>query len=70
MARGVGGVGPANIMKHMKGIHFPASKKDILETAKNGPGPDTNKVLEGLNKIPDEQYPSPAQILKAIGKNK
>lgn len=70
MARGVGGIGPANIMKHIKGIHFPASKQDIVNTAKNGPGPDTDRVLEVLSKIPEDQYPSPAQILKAIGKTK
>jgi hypothetical protein len=68
MARGVGGIGPANIMKHIKGIHFPASKDDILEIAKKGPGPDTDKVLSVLEKISDQEYNSPAEILKAIGK--
>lgn len=68
MARGVGGIGPANIMKHMKGIKFPASKKDILDTARKGPGPDTDKVLEVLDKIPDQEYKTLPEILKAIGK--
>lgn len=70
MARGVGGIGPANIMKHMKGIKFPASKQDILDTAKGGPGPDTDKVIGVLEKIPDQEYNSPAEILKAVGKLK
>jgi hypothetical protein len=68
MARGVGGVGPANIMKHMKGIHFPASKEDILATAKKGPGPDTDKVLGILQQIPDQTYNTLPDILKAVGK--
>jgi hypothetical protein len=68
MARGVGGIGPANIMKHIKGIHFPASKEDIVNQVKKGPGPDTDKVLEIVNKLPEMEYPSPAQILKEVGK--
>ncbi|MHB0977273.1 MAG: DUF2795 domain-containing protein [Candidatus Aquicultorales bacterium] len=67
MTRGVGGHGPANIMKHLKGIHFPASKDAIVSHAQQGPGPDTGDVMDTLNKIPDKQYNSPAEILKEYG---
>jgi hypothetical protein len=70
MARGVGGRGPANIMKHMKGIHFPIDKDGILDHVKNGPGPDTNDVVDVLNKIENKKYNSPAEILKEVGKIK
>ena len=70
MARAVGGRGPANIMRHMKGIKFPVNKSGILEHVKKGPGPDTDQVLEALQQIPEGQYDSPAKILKAIGKSK
>lgn len=70
MARGVGGRSPANIMRHMKGIKFPTDKMTLLEHAKNGPGPDTDQVVSVLEKIPEQEYPSPAQILKAVGKIK
>lgn len=70
MAKGVGGRGPANIMKHMKGIHFPLSKDDILSHVQNGPGPDTESVMEVLGQIPEKQYASPAEIMKEVGKVK
>ena len=68
MARGVGGRGPANIMKHMKGIHFPISKKEIVEHVKKGPGPDTGEVVSVVEGIDDKTYNSPAEIMKAVGK--
>lgn len=68
MARGVGGKGPANIMRHTKGISFPVSKSDLVEHAKKGTGPDTNQVVAVLEQLPDQTYNSPAEILKAVGK--
>lgn len=68
MARGVGGIGPANIMKHMKGTHFPISKQALVDHIKNGPGPDTEEVLGIVEKMPDREFNSPAEIMKEIGK--
>jgi len=68
MARGVGGHGPANIMKHLKGISFPASKQDILNHAENGEGPDTREVIDVLRQINDGEYGSPADIMKEVGR--
>lgn len=72
MARGVGGRGPANIMRHLKGIKFPADKETILdhvEKVRDEPMmPDTDEVLEVLRQIPTQEYESPAQIMKAVGK--
>ncbi len=69
MARGVGGHGPANIMKHLQGIHFPADKKQILSHAKKAPGPDTDEVMETLQGISEKEYQSPTEILKEISKH-
>lgn len=68
MTRGVGGKGPANIMKHMKGIHFPADKRDVVAHARQGEGPDTQAVVAVLDKIEDREYDSPAEILKQVGR--
>lgn len=68
MARGVGGQGPANIMKHLKGINFPASKSDIISHARSGAGPDTDSVIDILNKIDDGRYDSPAEVMHQVGK--
>lgn len=66
MTRGVGGQGPANIMKHLGGLDFPATKQDIISNAKQAEGPDTPDVLEVLNKIDDREYDSPAGIMHEI----
>ena len=63
MTRGVGGRGPANIMKHLKGIDFPASKADILRYAEHGSGPDTESVMSVLRNIDEMQYNSPMKEL-------
>lgn len=68
MARGIGGRGPANIMKHMKGIHFPADKEDLIDIVQSGPGPDTGDVLNVVKQLPAKQYDSPADVLHEIGK--
>jgi hypothetical protein len=67
MARGVGGHGPANIMKHMKGLDFPVGKKEIVEHAKKVVAPDTDDVLQVLGRIADKVYHSPAEVMKEIG---
>lgn len=67
MTRGVGGHGPANIMKHLEGIDFPATKEDVLDHAQSGPGPDTEDVMEILRQIPGKEYASPAEIMEEIG---
>ncbi len=70
MARGVGGHGPANIMKHLKGIKFPTNKNQVLDLARKGPGTDTSEVVDVLSRIGDKKYNSVAEIMKEIGKNK
>ncbi len=70
MTRGVGGHGPANIMKHLKHIDFPADKQRILSIAGKGPGPKTREILEVLNRIPDRAYNSPSEIIREVSKLK
>ncbi len=67
MARGVGGLGPANIMEHLKGIEFPARKNDLIERARESKGPDTDAVVNALAKLPDRQFNSPADVMHEIG---
>jgi len=68
MPKGVGGRGPANIMKHLKGINFPVDKEKIIELAKNGQGPDTDDVADALNNITAQIYYSSSEIMREIGK--
>jgi len=68
MTRGVGGRSPANITSHLKGMHFPASKEDLLERARdNGAGQD---VLEVLESFPDdEEFETAADVMKVYGES-
>lgn len=65
MTRGLGGHSPANIMHHLKGIHFPAQKRDLVQQAKqNRAGQD---IMEILNDIPEQKFDGVAEVLKAVG---
>lgn len=58
-------VNPIQLQKHLKGVDYPASKKDLIKYAKQQ-GADEN-TLSALQQIPDEEYESPTDVSKAIG---
>ncbi|MGZ4902331.1 MAG: DUF2795 domain-containing protein [Halobacteriota archaeon] len=66
MARDAGGHGPANIMDHLKGIDFPARKNDLVEHARETEGPDTDEVVNTLEKLPAREYISPADVMHEV----
>ena len=68
MPRGVGGTSAANVMEHLKGLNFPASKNDLVSHAMSGPGPDTEEVVDMLKMLPDMQYHSPTEVMEEYGK--
>ncbi len=59
-------VNPIQVQKFLGGINYPASKQDLLDTAK-GKGADQN-VMGTLKKLPDRTYDGPTDVTKAIGK--
>lgn len=65
MTCGVGGQSPANVQAHLKGISYPASRDDLLSTAKKNNAPED--VMELLRKIPDQEYHGPQDVMKAYG---
>jgi hypothetical protein len=71
VARGVGGVSPANIMKHLGGIDFPADREKLIEHArekgKDQDAPDTQEVVDFLEQLPSKTYESAPDVLKAVG---
>jgi Protein of unknown function (DUF2795) len=66
MTRGVGGRSPANITHHLKGIDFPASRKDLERHAKKNDADE--EILEVIRQMPDEEYGSMADVMKGVGK--
>jgi hypothetical protein len=65
MTRGLGGHSPANVAYHLKGIQFPADKRDLLRLAERN-GADDN-VLDVLAEFPNDEWWSVAEIMKAYG---
>ena len=61
-------VNPIQMQKFLKGVDYPASKRDLLETAEqNGADEDVRTTLE---RLPDEEYQTPADVSQALAKIK
>ena len=51
--------------KALKGIHYPADKQTIVDTAhKQGASDD---VMSALDALPEQQFQAPADVSKAVG---
>ncbi|GGY07800.1 DUF2795 domain-containing protein [Paludibacterium paludis] len=66
MTQGLGGRSPANVQKFLKGADYPASKAELLNTAKNNHAPQ--EVLKTLEDLPADQFGGPQQVMKAYGR--
>ncbi|MBE8985995.1 DUF2795 domain-containing protein [Nostoc sp. LEGE 12450] len=57
---------PVEMQKHLKGVDYPAGKKDLIKHAKKQ-GAD-KEIISLLEKLPDdEEFNSPADLNKTIG---
>ena len=65
MARGVGGESPANVQKYLKGMDYPAKKRDLEQQAKKNDAPD--EVLQVIRQFPDQEFSGPQDVMKAYG---
>ena len=66
MTRGRDGLLATNVTHQLTGVHFPASKQDLLRRARdNGGGQDVLEVLESLPE--GEDFESLADVMKAYG---
>lgn len=58
-------VNPIQLQKYLKGVDYPASKQTILEAAEqHGADEDLRATLE---RLPDEEFNTPADVSKAVG---
>ncbi|QGU26716.1 DUF2795 domain-containing protein [Microbacterium oryzae] len=55
---------PIQVQKFLGGIDYPASKEDIVASARKS-GADDN-VLQALEAIPDGEYDAPTAVSSAI----
>lgn len=59
-----------NIMKHMKGVKFPADKNQLLDLVEQNRSRavDTDMVKDVIEKIPEKMYNSVSEIVKETNK--
>ena len=55
---------PVAVENYLKGIDFPANKKDLLNQAKSNHAPDD--VMRTIQRLPDKEYGSPIDISKEM----
>ena len=68
MTRGVGGQSPANVQKFLEGIHYPASKDDLIATARKNGAP--REVMDIVQNLPRDEFGGPQDVMKAYGEIK
>ena len=59
-------VNPVQVQKYLGGIDYPATKQDLLETARDQGADD--RVMNLLGRLPDKKYQKPTDVTKEIGK--
>ena len=65
MARGVGGESPANVQKYLKGVDYPAKKRDLEQQAQKNDAP--KEIMEVIRQFPEQQFNGPQDVMKAYG---
>jgi len=58
-------VNPIQLQKALKGVNYPADKKELLEAAKRNGG-DKN-IADTLSQLPEQKYNKPSDVSKALG---
>lgn len=53
------------VEKYLKGVNFPASKEDIISTARTNGVPEA--MISILEDLPGDEFNSPADLMKAFG---
>jgi len=59
------GQSPANVTRFLKGIDFPAQKKDLVQHAKKNQA--EKDVLDLIQNMEEKEYGSMADVMKAYG---
>jgi hypothetical protein len=57
---------PIQVQKFLSGMNYPANKDEIVKHARSR-GADDN-IMDTLERLPDDDFETPADVSKAIGK--
>ena len=59
-------VNPVQVQKFLGGLDYPASKEDLMNRAEQEDA--DQEVRSILEQLPDQNYETPADVSKAVGK--
>ncbi len=59
------GLSPNKVQKYLKGIHYPASKDDLVDQARQNDAP--RPVMKVIERFADCDYGGPQDVMKAFG---
>ena len=62
------GVNPIQLQKHLKGVHYPASKNELVEKATSSGAHE--KIMDALNRLPDREFGRPTDVTQQIAKER
>jgi hypothetical protein len=65
MAQSETRVSPSQLAHYLRGIKFPASKQELKADAKKNQAPP--EILKFIDELPEEQYHTMAEVMKAVG---
>jgi len=61
-------VSAAELQVYLKGMHYPASKQQLIDMAKSNNAPEN--AMSFLNRLPDRQYGRPTEVGQEFSKLK
>ncbi len=61
-------VSASELANYLKGISFPCSKQDILDTSRNNNAPDN--IIDWLDRLPDKEYNNVTDVEREFGQIK
>jgi hypothetical protein len=59
-------VSPTNLAHYLKGAQFPASKQDLKADAQKNQAPQ--EILQIIDELPEDNYRTMAEVMKALGR--
>jgi hypothetical protein len=57
-------VNPIDVQKALKGVSYPATRDELVETAQGNDAPE--EIVESLESLPEQQYDGPDEVEEAL----
>ena len=58
---------PIEVQKHLKGMHYPATKEDVVERARENGADDG--LIQALESVDWNEFRGPDDVMEALGQS-